>query len=76
MLTKITDAFEENDLVFYCKSCHSIKIMIDSTLADEDWDGSYCGDCRSTDIGICTIDEWLEEEERREKKKREIEWSK
>jgi len=50
--------------------------MIDDTLADADWDGSYCGKCHSTDIGICLFDEWMEEEKRREDKRREIEWSK
>lgn len=76
MWTETTEAFEDNDLVFYCKSCHSLCIVTDKTLISEDWDGSYCGKCMSTDIGICSIDEWLEEEERRRKKRQEIEWNK
>lgn len=67
---------EDNDLVYYCKSCHSLCIIQDDVLASEDWDGSYCKDCMSTDLGICTMDEWLEEEERRKQKRLEIEWSK
>ncbi len=67
---------ESDNLVYYCKSCHSLCILVDNTLADEHWDGSYCGKCHSTDIGICDIEDWLEEEERRRKKREEIEWSK
>ena len=64
------------DEVYYCKSCHSLCVMIDETLADSDWDGSYCGKCHSTDIGICLFDDWMAEEERRKRKREEIEWSK
>lgn len=66
----------DDNLVYYCRSCHSLKIMVDEMLADDGWDGSYCAVCRSTDIGICDIDEWLAEEERRKKKREEIEWYK
>lgn len=66
----------EDQYVYYCKSCHSLKILVDDTLVDGFWDGSYCGKCGGTDIGICTIDEWLAEEERRKKKRAEIEWNK
>jgi hypothetical protein len=69
-----SDELEEK--VFYCLSCHSLCILTDESLADEDWDGSYCGKCFSTHVGVCTIGEWLEEEERRKAKRREIEWSK
>ena len=64
---------EENDIVFYCKSCHSLCIITDSSLASDDWDGTYCGKCMSTDIGFCTMDEWLAVEEKRKKKAAEIE---
>lgn len=66
----------DEGLVYYCKNCHSLCVIVDDSLAFEDWDGSYCGKCRSTKIGICTMDEWLAEEERRRKKREEIEWSK
>ena len=70
-------SFEErNEPVWYCRSCHSLCIVVDDTLAGEDWDGAYCGKCHSTDIGVCTMEEWLYEEERRKRKRRELEWSK
>lgn len=50
--------------------------MTDESMADEDWDGSYCGKCFSANIGRCKFGEWLEEEERCEAKRKEIEWSK
>lgn len=64
------------DFVYYCRRCHSLKIIIDEFLAGDGWDGSYCGICHSTDIDTCHIDEWLEEEERRAKVREEIAWSK
>lgn len=66
----------DEDLVYYCKTCHSLCVISDETFASGFWDGSYCGKCFSTDIGTCTIEEWLEEEERRRKTKERIEWSK
>lgn len=67
---------DRDDLVYYCKSCHSLHILIDKSMADEEWDGTYCGKCFSANIGQCTMDEWLAEEHRREMKRREIEWNK
>jgi len=64
------------DYVYYCRSCHSLCVIMDDTLCVPGWDGSYCGKCHSTDIGICSFDEWEAEEKRREKKRKEIEWSK
>lgn len=69
-------AEEYNEKVYYCRSCHSLKVIMDETLAINGWDGSYCGKCQSTNIGECTIGEWLEEEQRRKEKRRQIEWSK
>jgi hypothetical protein len=66
----------EEQCVYYCRNCHSLKILVDDILADDLWDGCYCGKCGSTDIGICEFDKWLAEEERRKKKKEEIEWNK
>lgn len=63
------------DNVFYCKHCHSLRILVNSDVADDDWDGAYCGKCGSTDIGECSIDEWLAEENRRKEVKRQIEWN-
>ena len=67
---------EYNEEVFFCKSCHSLKIILDENMAGDDWDGSYCGKCHSTNIGVCTIGEWLEEEARRKKVREAIEWNK
>ena len=67
---------EYNEPVYYCRSCHSLCVLTDESMASEDWDGSYCGNCYSTNIGQCTMGEWLDEEDRRAAKRREIEWSK
>ena len=63
--------------VFYCKSCHSLHIIQDVHAEDgeDGWDGAYCGKCNSTDIGTCPFGQWLEEEERREEKRRIREWN-
>ena len=66
----------DDDMVYYCRSCHSLCVLVDEELADDLWDGSYCGKCNSTDIGTCTIDEWLEEEEKIAEQKRRAEWRK
>lgn len=66
----------DDEPVYYCRSCHSLKIVTDDTLADDDWDGSYCAECHSCDIDVCSIEEWLEEDERRKEMKREAEWKK
>lgn len=65
-----------DELVYYCRSCHSLLVLVDETLADEHWDGSYCGKCHSADIGVCTIWEWLHEEERRKKVQESVQWKK
>lgn len=62
--------------VYYCKNCHSLKILIDESLAIGDWDGSYCGKCHSSDIGVCAFGDWLAEEERHAEQRRKIEWNK
>ena len=67
---------EEEEKVFYCASCHSLCIVVDESMADDDWDGSYCGKCGNTHVESCTMSEWLAEEQRRKDKRREIEWSK
>ena len=64
----------DGEPVFYCRSCHSLKIMVDPALADGEWDGSYCAECHSCDIGQCDIEEWLVEDERIRKQKEEREW--
>lgn len=66
----------DDEPVYYCRSCHSLNIKIDEVLADGFWDGSYCANCNSCDIGTCSMDEWLEEEERRKESRRKVEWSK
>jgi len=54
----------DDEPVLYCKDCHSLLIQCDEDAADTEWDGLYCGTCGSTDIGSCSIEEWLAEEER------------
>lgn len=66
----------DDEVVYYCRSCHSLCVVTDDRFNFDDWDGSYCGKCGSSDIGECTIEEWLAEEKRRKDKRREIEWSK
>ena len=66
----------QDEKVYYCHSCHSLCIVKDDLLAGDEWDGSYCTKCGSTDIGVTSIGEWLAEEKRRMDKRREIEWSK
>ncbi len=63
------------EAVYYCRDCHSLCIVVDETLASDMWDGSYCGKCHSTNIGECSIEEWLEVERRREQRRKEIEWN-
>lgn len=65
----LVDIEEQEEPVYYCKNCHSLYILMDKDLAFGDWDGSYCGKCSSANIGICTMDEWLEEEEKRERQR-------
>ena len=67
---------EYNEEVYFCRSCHSLLVLVDESLANEFWDGSYCGKCESTDIAVGKFGDWLREEERRKEKRREIEWSK
>lgn len=67
---------ENEELVYYCKDCHSLCVMVNELFHGEFWDGSYCGKCGSTNIAQCTIEEWLAEEERRKKIKEMIEWRK
>ena len=55
----------EDEPVFYCKHCHSLRIMVGDGFGD------YCDDCGSTDIGQCHINEWLamKEEDKNKSKK-------
>ena len=50
---------EYNEPVYYCRDCHSLKVIINESLANDEWDGSYCGDCGSANIGECCFGEWL-----------------
>lgn len=61
--------------VYYCRRCHSLYIIQDEKLATDDWDGSYCGHCNSTDIGQDIFGNWLLKEEQAEKKRKEAEWN-
>ena len=76
-MNRETDIQELDDnSVYYCKSCHSLCVLVNEEFASDWWDGSYCGKCNSTDIGICSIDEWLEEDARIRAVQEEIEWRK
>ena len=66
----------DDEPVRYCRDCHSLMVMVDESLAGEEWSGEYCGRCNSTNIAECSIQEWLAEEERRKKLREEIEWNK
>lgn len=66
----------DEEPVYYCKSCHSLNVVSESFLSDEDWDGAYCADCHSTDIGQCNIEDWLAVEREIEETRRALEWKK
>jgi hypothetical protein len=66
---------EYDEEVYFCLDCHSLAVVAENVFSDEEWDGSYCNNCFSTHISRCKFGEWLEEEERREAKKRELEWN-
>lgn len=42
--------------VFYCKSCLSLKIRDVPSMENSE----FCDECSSTDIGQCSIEEWEE----------------
>lgn len=67
---------EYNEPIYYCSVCHSAFIKVDESLADEDWDGSYCGKCNSPHVLEGPFGDWLAEEERREEKRNAEEWKK
>ena len=67
---------EYNEEVYYCRVCHSLKILVDESMATDDWDGSYCGVCHSANVGVCAFGDWLAEEEHRAEQRRRIEWNK
>ena len=60
---------DDEDKVYYCRSCHSLYILKDERFLSDEWDGSYCAKCSSTDVGVCTMEEWLREEERIKRRK-------
>lgn len=67
---------EYTEMIYYCRSCHSLYILKDATLADKHWDGTYCGKCGSSHIGECMFGKWLEKEEEMEERKKQREWNK
>lgn len=67
---------EWNEPVFCCRSCKSLFILRDESLAGNDWDGTYCGKCGSTDVHPVKFGEWLRDREREERKRLEREWNK
>lgn len=58
------DSSFDDEPVYYCAFCHSLHIGVDEDGVCDDWDGSYCLKCGSTDIRQESIFEWLEEEKR------------
>ena len=44
-----------DDPVWYCRSCLSLKIK---NFGDDEMVPCYCAACSSTDVGTATIDEW------------------
>ena len=42
------------DLVYYCRDCLSLRIGFISSLEDSE----YCDKCGSTDIATASIEEW------------------
>lgn len=65
---------EWNEPVWYCRTCHSLCVLMAENFASPDWDGSYCGRCSSTDIAEEPFGKWLEEEEEMERKRDAAEW--
>lgn len=55
---------EYDEPVFFCSNCHSLNILIDDNFISEDWDGTYCGACHSTNVIKGKFGEWLDEENR------------
>lgn len=51
---KQNDTNYNDDPVFYCKNCLSLKIRNVEHLENSE----YCDDCGSTDIGKAHINEW------------------
>ena len=47
--------------VVYCKRCHSLRIIAGNGFPD------YCEDCGSTDLGDEHIEQWLKEENEKNK---------
>lgn len=58
----MTKEIDYNDIpVTYCKRCHSLNIQVGEGFPD------YCIDCGSTDLGDEHIEEWLNEENEKNK---------
>lgn len=53
----------DDEPVYYCHDCHSLKIKCDDAFEHDGWSGMYCDRCGSTDIQECTIQEWLRVED-------------
>lgn len=54
-IQKQRKAKEYNDEpVFYCKRCLSLRIMSVEHMEDSD----FCDECNCNDIGSCSISEW------------------
>lgn len=53
MDTEKKEQYDEEP-VFYCKRCLSLKIKKMPLVENQD----YCGDCGSADIGTVDIEEW------------------
>lgn len=66
---------EYREPVSYCRDCHSLRVIVNESLANDEWDGTYCGACGSANIGECGFGEWLAAEEAADERARAREWS-
>lgn len=51
---RMSNTDNNNEPVFYCKDCLSLKIRDVEHIDDSE----YCDECGSTDIGTASIEEW------------------
>lgn len=58
--------YNEDEDVWYCKSCLSLKII---DISDDEVIPCYCDSCTSTDVGITEITTWERMYEQRYGKK-------
>lgn len=65
IMTKLISEYNKEP-VFYCRRCHSLRIM---RIKNTDMD--YCDCCGSVDIAETTIEEWVKIKQKQKKDGRE-----